>query len=139
VEEVIFLTCILEVSGSKLSRNTDYPYSGFSHISDILQANLALVPYIRYSSHTVHRWALFRHNGFDIHTGRILQRAREFTLHYSGRRHADANVFRRFENLLRQTGIVIPTALVNPDHPWVLRTPANEDAIISDVGRMKWR
>jgi len=42
---------------------------------------------------TVHRWALFRYNGFGIHTRRILQHAREFTLHYSGRRHADANVF----------------------------------------------
>jgi hypothetical protein len=135
VEGIIFLTCILEVSGSNLSRNTDYPYSGFTHISYILQANPALVPYIRYSRHRVHRWALFRHNGFGIHIGRILQHAREFTLHYSGRRHADANVIRRFESLLRQTGIVIPTALANAGYPWILRTPANEDAITAAVGR----
>ena len=59
----------------------------------------------------------------------------EFTLHYSVRRHADANVFRRFENLLRQTRTLIPTARVNAGHPWILRTPANEDAIIAAVGR----
>lgn len=137
MEGVIFLTCILEVSGSNLTRNTDDPYSGFSHIAYILQANSALVLHIRYtySRHTVQRWALFRHNGFGIHTERILKNVRECTQHYSGRRHADANVFRRFENLLHQTGIVIPTALVNAGHPWILRIPANQDAIIATVGR----
>jgi len=95
--------------------------------------------FIRYSRHTVHRCALFRHNGFGIHTGRILQHARKFTLHYSGRRHADANVFWRFENLLRQSRIVIPTAPVNTGHPWILRTPVNEDAIMAAVGRTWWR
>ena len=139
MEGVIFLTSILEVSVSNLSRNTDYLYSGFSHVSYILQANSALVPYIRYSRQTVHRWDLFRPNGFGIHKGRILPRAREFTLHYSGCRRADANVFRRFENLLKQNGIVIHTALVNAGHPWILRTPANEDAIIAAVGRTWWR
>ena len=87
----------------------------------------------------MHRWALFRHNGIGIHTGRILPHAQEFTLHYSVRRHADANVFRRFEKLLRQTGIVIPTALVNAGHPRILETPAKEDAIIAAVGRTLWR
>lgn len=43
MEGIIFLAFILEVSGSNLNRKTDYPYSGFSHISYILQANATLV------------------------------------------------------------------------------------------------
>jgi hypothetical protein len=39
--------------------------------------------------------------------------AREYALRYSGGRHPDANVFRRLEQRLRETGSVTPTALVN--------------------------
>jgi hypothetical protein len=41
----------------------------------------------------------------------------EYALRYPGRRHPDANVFRRFEQRLRETGSVTPTALVNAGRP----------------------
>jgi hypothetical protein len=65
--------------------------------------------------------------------------AREYVLHYPGRRHPDANVFQRLEQRLRKTGSVTPTALVNAGHPWIVWTPANEDAIITAVEREPWR
>jgi hypothetical protein len=39
--------------------------------------------------------------------------AREYALRYPGRRHPDADVFRRLEQRLRETGSATPTALVN--------------------------
>jgi hypothetical protein len=39
--------------------------------------------------------------------------AREYAVRYPGRRHPDANVFRRLEQRLHETGRVTPTALVN--------------------------
>jgi hypothetical protein len=58
---------------------------------------------------------------------------REYALRYPGRRHPDANVFRRLEQRLRETGSVKPTALVKAGRPRSVRTPAYEDAIISTV------
>jgi hypothetical protein len=65
--------------------------------------------------------------------------AREYALRYPGRRHLDANVFRRLEQRLHETGSVKPTALMNAGRPRTVRTPANEDAIISAVEREPWR
>jgi hypothetical protein len=65
--------------------------------------------------------------------------AREYALRYPGRRHPDANVFRRLEQRFRETGSVTTTALVNSDRPRTVRTPANEDAIIAAVEREPWR
>jgi hypothetical protein len=64
---------------------------------------------------------------------------REYALRYAGRRHPDANVFRRLEQRLRETGSVTPTALVSAGRPRTIRTPANEDAITAAVGREPWR
>jgi hypothetical protein len=62
--------------------------------------------------------------------------AREYALCYPGRRHPDADVFRRLEQRLYETGSVTPTtALVNAGSPRTVRTPANESAIITAVGR----
>jgi hypothetical protein len=65
--------------------------------------------------------------------------AREYVLRYPGRRHPDANVFRRLEQRLRETGSVTPTATVNAGRPRTVPTPANEDAIIAAVEREPWR
>jgi hypothetical protein len=65
--------------------------------------------------------------------------ARKYALRYPGRRHPDANVFRRLEQCLRETGSVTPTALVNAGRPRTVRTPANEDAILAAVEREPWR
>jgi hypothetical protein len=48
--------------------------------------------------------------------------AREHTLRYSGQRHPDANVFRRLEQCLLETGSVTPTAHVNAGRPQSVRT-----------------
>jgi hypothetical protein len=55
--------------------------------------------------------------------------AREYALRYSDRRHPDANVFRRLERRLHETGNVTPKALVNAGRPRTVLSPANEDAI----------
>jgi hypothetical protein len=60
---------------------------------------------------------------------------REYALRYPGRRHPNANVFRRLEQRLCEAGSVTPTALVNAGRPRTVRTPANEDVIILAVGR----
>jgi hypothetical protein len=65
--------------------------------------------------------------------------AREYALRYPGRRHPDANVFRRLEQCLRETGSVTSTALVNVGRPRTVRPPANEDAITAAVEREPWR
>jgi hypothetical protein len=65
--------------------------------------------------------------------------AREYALHYPGRCHPDANVFRRLAQRLRETGSVTPTALVNAGRPRTVQTPANEDVIIAAVEREAWR
>jgi hypothetical protein len=65
--------------------------------------------------------------------------AREYALRSIGRRHPDANVFRRLELRLREKGSLIPTALVNAGRPRTVRTPSNEDAVIAAVGRGPWR
>jgi hypothetical protein len=62
--------------------------------------------------------------------------AREYALRYPGRHHPDANVFRRLEQRLRETGSVTPVALVNAGRPRTVRTPANEDAIIAAVEKL---
>jgi hypothetical protein len=64
----------------------------------------------------------------------------EYALRYPDRRHPDANVFRRLEQRLCETGSVIPhTALANSGLPRTVRTPANEDAIIAALEREPWR
>jgi hypothetical protein len=47
--------------------------------------------------------------------------ARECVLRYPGRRHPHANLFRRLEQRLRETGSVTPTALVNAGRPRTVR------------------
>ena len=59
----------------------------------------------------------------------------ENTLCYICRRYPDANIFRRLEQRLRETGNIIPTALVSGKRPQIIRKPAKENAIIADVGR----
>jgi hypothetical protein len=76
---------------------------------------------------------------FGVCNSRAGTASREYALRYPGRRHPDANVFRRLEQRLRETGSVTPTALVNAGRPWAVRTPANEDAIIAAVERDLWR
>jgi hypothetical protein len=51
--------------------------------------------------------------------------------------HPDADVFRRLEQRLRETGIVTRTTHVNAGRPRTARTPANEDA--AAVEREQWR
>jgi hypothetical protein len=63
----------------------------------------------------------------------------QYALHYPGRRHTDANVFRRLKQRLRETGGVTPMALVNAGRPRTVRTVANENAIIAAVDRELWR
>jgi hypothetical protein len=65
--------------------------------------------------------------------------AREYAIRYTGRRHPDANLFRRLQQRLRETGSVTPTALVNAGRPRTVRTPGNEDLIIAAVEREPWR
>jgi hypothetical protein len=65
--------------------------------------------------------------------------ARQYALRYPGRRHPDANVFRRLEQRLRETGSLTPTALVNAGRPPTVRTPANEDDTTAAVEREPWR
>jgi hypothetical protein len=48
----------------------------------------------------------------------------------------DANDFRQFEQRLRETGSVTPTAHVNAGRPQTVRTPANDDAIIAGVEKL---
>jgi hypothetical protein len=62
--------------------------------------------------------------------------ARQYAIRYPGRRHPDANEFRRLEQRLRETGSVTPAALVNAGHPRTVRRPANEDAIIAAVEKL---
>jgi hypothetical protein len=50
---------------------------------------------------------------------------REHTLRYAGHRHPGANVFRRLEKRLRDTGIITLTAYVNACRPWTVMSPAN--------------
>jgi len=64
--------------------------------------------------------------------------AREYALRYLGRRHPDANVFRRLEQRLRETGSVNPTAHVNGGRPQTVWSQADEDAITADTGREPW-
>lgn len=49
--------------------------------------------------------------------------AQEHWLCHPGRRHPDANVFRRLEQRLRETGPVTPTAHVNAGRPRNVWTP----------------
>lgn len=60
-------------------------------------------------------------------------------LSYPGRRHPDANLFRRLEQRLRETESVAPTAHATAGRPWPVRTPANEDAAITAVVRQPRR
>jgi hypothetical protein len=54
---------------------------------------------------------------------------------YLGRRHPDANIFRRLEQRLRETGNITPTALVSGKRPRIIRISAKEDAIIAAAKR----
>lgn len=58
---------------------------------------------------------------------------RDFALPCPDRRHPDANVFRRLQQRLRETGSVTPMVFVNSDCPRTVRTPANEGVIFSAV------
>jgi hypothetical protein len=65
-------------------------------------------------------------------------RSREYALRYPGRRNLHANVFRRLEQRLCETGSVGPTAHVTSGRCRIVRTPANEEAIFVDVNRQPW-
>jgi hypothetical protein len=54
---------------------------------------------------------------------------------YPGRRHADANMFRRLEQRLCETRNVIPRARVNAGRPRTVLLSANEGAIIGSHGK----
>jgi hypothetical protein len=56
----------------------------------------------------------------------------EHALRYLGRRHPDANIFRRLEQRLSETGNITPTALVSGKRTRIVRT---EDDIFAAVGR----
>ena len=56
--------------------------------------------------------------------------ALEYTLVFSGRRHIEADVFRRGEWRLRESGTAILLELANAEFPPTLRTPANENFLI---------
>jgi hypothetical protein len=57
----------------------------------------------------------------------------QFSLHISGRRHPDNNVFCQLQQLLRGTESLIPKAFSNADHPRTVQTPAKEDAVVPGV------
>jgi hypothetical protein len=59
--------------------------------------------------------------------------AREHLLCHLGRRHPDANVFRRLEQRLRQTEGVTRMKLVNAGRPRYVWSPAREDPQIEAV------
>jgi hypothetical protein len=59
--------------------------------------------------------------------------ARAYTLHYRGRRHPGAIVFRRLQEFLLETRNLTPKAYVRAYRLRTLQTPANEDAIIAAV------
>jgi hypothetical protein len=59
--------------------------------------------------------------------------AQEYALHCPALRHPDANVFRRLQQSLRETGSVTRKARVNAGRPPIGRTPSNEGAIIAAV------
>jgi hypothetical protein len=61
--------------------------------------------------------------------------ARQYTLHYLGRRHPDADVFQRLAGHLLGNGSVAPLADVNAGRPRTVWTPTNEDAIITALER----
>jgi hypothetical protein len=63
--------------------------------------------------------------------------ARQYTLHYLGRRHPGADVFQRLAGSLLGNGSVAPLADVNAGRPRTVRTP--EDAIIATLEREPWR
>ena len=47
-----------------------------------------------------------------------------------------------FDNLHRVPRItesLTPTTLVNARHPWIVRKPTNEDAVIAAVEREQWK
>jgi hypothetical protein len=50
-------------------------------------------------------------------------------------RHQNANVFRRLEQRLCETGSVTRKGRLNAGRPWILRTPTNEDATTAAVER----
>lgn len=100
-----------------------------------------------YSRHTSYRRTQLLQNGntknthdeycntlfiLGVCTSRAGTGARKFALHYPGRRHPDANVFRRLQHLLCKT-------LVNVSRLRTRRTPANKHVIIADVERQPRR
>jgi len=60
-------------------------------------------------------------------------------VHHPGRSHPDANVFRRLQQRLCETGRVNMTAPDNAGCRSAVRTPGHEDAIIVAVARETWR
>jgi hypothetical protein len=60
---------------------------------------------------------------------------RQFVLHYSGRRHANGNLFQRLECHRRRTGRVTSTAFVNSGGARTVRILTSEDPKISAVRR----
>jgi len=70
---------------------------------------------------------------------RMLQKAGECAVHHHGRRHPEANVFQRLQQLPCETGKVTMTAPVNAGHLSAVRTPGHEDAIIAAMAEDTWR
>jgi hypothetical protein len=61
--------------------------------------------------------------------------ALEYALRYPGRRHPDANAFRRLEQRLSDTGSVTPRANVNVGRPRIVLTPAEGDIVVAAKSR----
>lgn len=57
----------------------------------------------------------------------------QFSLHISGRRHPDNNVFCRLQQLLHGRESLTQKAFLNADQPRTVQTSANEDAIVPGV------
>ena len=76
---------------------------------------------------------------FPACNSRVRTETWEFALHYSVRRHPDANAFRRLEQHLLETWRATHTVLVNAGCPLDVRVRTSEYAIIAAVERELWR
>lgn len=87
-----------------------------------------------YSKHRMQRRAQLLPNDQAIHVrDEYLKKTGEFVEHHPNRPPPDANVFRRLQQLLYETGRVTMTASVNAGRRSAVRTPGQEDAIIAAV------
>lgn len=74
-----------------------------------------------------------------VYNSRARTITREYALCYPSRRYHDSNLLRRLVQCLRDTGNITSATPVNAGCPRVLRTTANESAIIVAVERKPWK